>query len=55
MGYNFSAPFYISPCAKAAYGHPDAELNLVKGAAAGDILYIVSQPRNPRSENAMLT
>ena len=42
MGHNFSAPFYISPCAYAAYGHPDAELNLVKGAGTRDILYIVS-------------
>ncbi|KAI1852787.1 hypothetical protein JX265_003273 [Neoarthrinium moseri] len=43
LGHNFSAPFYISPCAKAAYGHPDAELNLVKGANAGGILYIPSR------------
>ncbi|KAF5003193.1 hypothetical protein FDECE_10261 [Fusarium decemcellulare] len=42
LGHNFSAPFYISPCASGIYGHPDAELNFVKGAAAGDILYIPS-------------
>ncbi|KAF4983046.1 hypothetical protein FZEAL_1446 [Fusarium zealandicum] len=42
LGHNFSAPFYISPCASGIYGHPQAELNLVKGAAAGDILYIPS-------------
>ncbi|KAK9780175.1 putative FMN-dependent dehydrogenase [Seiridium cardinale] len=43
LGYNFSAPFYISPCAKAAMGHPAAELNLVKGAGAGGILYVPSR------------
>lgn len=42
LGYNFSSPFYISPCARALYGHPNAELNLVKGAGTGGILYIVS-------------
>lgn len=41
LGYNFSAPFFISPAARAGLGHPDAEINLVKGAAAGGILYIV--------------
>ncbi|PSN61080.1 (S)-2-hydroxy-acid oxidase [Corynespora cassiicola Philippines] len=40
LGHNFSAPFFISPCARAGYAHEDAELNLVKGAAAGDILYM---------------
>ncbi|KAK0385340.1 hypothetical protein NLU13_7816 [Sarocladium strictum] len=43
LGYNFSAPFYISPCARAERGNPGAELNLVKGAAEGDILYIPSE------------
>lgn len=42
LGYKFDNPFFISPCAKAEYGHPDAELNLVKGAAYGNIPYIVS-------------
>ncbi|KAH7175287.1 FMN-dependent dehydrogenase [Dactylonectria macrodidyma] len=42
LGHNFSAPFYISPCASGIYGHPNAELNFVKGAAAGNILYIPS-------------
>ncbi|KAK7408138.1 hypothetical protein QQX98_009729 [Neonectria punicea] len=42
LGHNFSAPFYISPCASGIYGHPNAELNFVKGAAAGQILYIPS-------------
>ncbi|KAM0276645.1 hypothetical protein ACHAQH_006554 [Verticillium albo-atrum] len=42
LGHNFSAPFFISPCARGINGHPDAELNLVKGAAAGDIMYMPS-------------
>ena len=42
LGHNFSAPFFIAPCARGGYAHPDAELNLVKGAAAGSILYIPS-------------
>ncbi|RXG47334.1 hypothetical protein VDGE_30824 [Verticillium dahliae] len=42
LGYNFSAPFFIAPCARGAFGHPDAELNLVRGAADEDILYIPS-------------
>lgn len=44
LGYNFSSPFFISPAARADYAHPQAELNLVQGAASGDILYIVSHP-----------
>ncbi|KAF4509222.1 hypothetical protein G6O67_005504 [Ophiocordyceps sinensis] len=40
LGHNFSAPFYISPCARGALGHPDAELNFVKAAAAQGILYM---------------
>ncbi|KHN96015.1 Alpha-hydroxy acid dehydrogenase, FMN-dependent [Metarhizium album ARSEF 1941] len=43
LGHNFSAPFYISACARADYAHPDAELNFVKAAAAGDILYMPAQ------------
>ncbi|KAJ8076413.1 hypothetical protein AAF712_000104 [Marasmius tenuissimus] len=42
LGYNFSAPFYISPCAIAGYAHEDGELNFVKGANEGKILYMVS-------------
>lgn len=49
LGHNFSAPFFISPCARGGYGHPEAELNLVKGAAAGDILYMVR--RSPQCTN----
>lgn len=41
LGHNFSAPFYISPCARAANAHPDAELNLVKAAGEEEILYMV--------------
>lgn len=44
LGHNLSAPFYISPCARAERGHPQGELNLVKGAAAGHILYMVILP-----------
>jgi isopentenyl diphosphate isomerase/L-lactate dehydrogenase-like FMN-dependent dehydrogenase len=40
LGHKVSAPFFISPCARGGYAHPDGELNLVKGAAAGDILYM---------------
>ncbi|KAJ4316579.1 hypothetical protein N0V84_007776 [Fusarium piperis] len=42
LGHNFSAPFYITPCASGIFGHPNAELNFVKGAAEGNILYIPS-------------
>ncbi|KAI1371308.1 FMN-dependent alpha-hydroxy acid dehydrogenase [Hypoxylon crocopeplum] len=40
LGHNFSAPFFISPCARGGYGNTDAEKGLVEGAAAGDILYM---------------
>jgi isopentenyl diphosphate isomerase/L-lactate dehydrogenase-like FMN-dependent dehydrogenase len=40
LGYDFSAPFFISPCARGGYAHPDGELGLVKGAAKGNILYM---------------
>ncbi|KAE8153358.1 S-2-hydroxy-acid oxidase [Aspergillus avenaceus] len=42
LGYNFSAPFYISPCARAGLAHSDAEKNFVKAAYEEDILYIPS-------------
>lgn len=42
LGHNFSAPFFIAPCARGGYAHPDAELNFVKGAAEGDILYMAA-------------
>jgi len=40
LGYNFSAPFFISPCARGGYANQVGEVGLVKGAAAGDILYM---------------
>ncbi|GJN85524.1 hypothetical protein PLIIFM63780_009091 [Purpureocillium lilacinum] len=40
LGYNFSAPFYISPCAQAGMSHPNAEINFVKAAAKENILYM---------------
>lgn len=40
LGQNFSAPFFISPCARGDQGSLDGELGLVRGAAEGDILYI---------------
>ncbi|KAI1083104.1 FMN-dependent alpha-hydroxy acid dehydrogenase [Whalleya microplaca] len=42
LGYNFSAPFFISPCGRGIMGNPEGEKGLVQGAAAGDILYIPS-------------
>ncbi|KAL1648375.1 hypothetical protein SLS58_002128 [Diplodia intermedia] len=42
LGRNVSAPFFISPCAKAGYAHEDGEVNFVKAAAAENILYVVS-------------
>lgn len=42
LGHKFSAPFFISPCARAGYAHPEGEAGLVKGAAAGNILYMPS-------------
>lgn len=42
LGYNFSAPFFISPCARAGYAHPDGEFGLVKGAGEAHIPYMVS-------------
>lgn len=41
LGHNFSAPFYITPCSRADYAHVGAETNLVKAAAAENLLYIV--------------
>lgn len=42
LGHNFSAPFFISPCARGGYAHPEGEVGLVKGAAEGGILYMPS-------------
>ncbi|KAL4786390.1 FMN-dependent dehydrogenase [Aspergillus varians] len=42
LGHNFSAPFYISPCARAGLAHDNAETNFVKAAYEENILYIPS-------------
>ncbi|KAI5863703.1 hypothetical protein GGS23DRAFT_565016 [Durotheca rogersii] len=42
LGHNFSAPFFIAPCARGGYGNAEGEKGLVEGAATGDILYIPS-------------
>ncbi|KAI1488473.1 FMN-dependent dehydrogenase [Biscogniauxia mediterranea] len=42
LGYNFSAPFFIPPAARAGLGNPEAERGLIEGAAAENILYIPS-------------
>ncbi|KAI0971344.1 hypothetical protein F4678DRAFT_432520 [Xylaria arbuscula] len=42
LGHNFSAPFFIAPCARGDYGNIDGEKGLVEAAAAEDILYIPS-------------
>lgn len=42
FGHSFSAPIFMSPYGRAGYGHPDAELNLVKAAAEENVLYIAS-------------
>jgi isopentenyl diphosphate isomerase/L-lactate dehydrogenase-like FMN-dependent dehydrogenase len=41
LGNKFSAPFYISACARGAYGHPGAEANLAKAAGLENIMYMV--------------
>ncbi|KAI2466898.1 FMN-dependent alpha-hydroxy acid dehydrogenase [Annulohypoxylon bovei var. microspora] len=40
LGHNFSAPFFISPCARGGYGSDGGEKGLVEGAADGNILYM---------------
>ncbi|KAI4600862.1 hypothetical protein KJ359_013025 [Pestalotiopsis sp. 9143b] len=39
LGYNFSAPIFIAPAARAVYGDERAELNFVDAAANENILY----------------
>ncbi|RSM02974.1 hypothetical protein CEP52_007667 [Fusarium oligoseptatum] len=47
FGHNFSAPIFISPAARGAYGDPDrAELNFVDAAAEEDILYVIYSNAN---------
>ncbi|KAH7383202.1 hypothetical protein BKA66DRAFT_417642 [Pyrenochaeta sp. MPI-SDFR-AT-0127] len=50
LGYNFSAPFFISPCARGGYAHPDGELGLVKGAGEANILYMPALYANKKVE-----
>ncbi|KAI5362542.1 Putative FMN-dependent dehydrogenase, alpha-hydroxy acid dehydrogenase, FMN-dependent [Septoria linicola] len=42
LGFNFSAPFFIAPAARAGFAHPEGEKSIIRGAAAGDVLYIPS-------------
>jgi L-lactate dehydrogenase (cytochrome) len=43
LGYNFSAPFFISPAARAGYADPErAELNFVDASAAEETLYVAA-------------
>lgn len=42
LGFNFSSPIFIAPCARGEYGNELAEEGLVKGAAASDVLYVAS-------------
>ncbi|KAH9221747.1 (S)-2-hydroxy-acid oxidase [Leptodontidium sp. 2 PMI_412] len=42
LGFNFSAPFFISPCAMAGLTHPEAERGLVEAAGKEGILYMPS-------------
>ncbi|PIB03135.1 Cytochrome b2, mitochondrial [Cercospora beticola] len=42
LGYNFSAPFFISPCARAGYAGPWGETGIMRGAGRENVLYQVS-------------
>lgn len=42
LGYEFDAPFFIAPAAKAGYASSGAEANLVKAAGAANLLYVPS-------------
>lgn len=42
LGYNFSAPFFIAPAAKAGKASKGAETNLAKAAGNASILYVPS-------------
>ena len=42
LGHNYSAPFFIAPCARAGYAADSAEVSLTRGAGAGNILYVVT-------------
>ncbi|BGP14512.1 hypothetical protein JCM10213_000386 [Rhodosporidiobolus nylandii] len=41
-GLPVPVPFYIAPAGLARLGHPDGELNIVRGAAPHDVLQVVS-------------
>lgn len=40
LGYNFSAPFFISPWARAGLANPAAEVGLIEATYHGNILYM---------------
>lgn len=42
LGYNFSAPFFIAPYAQAGYAGSWGERAVVRGAATGQILWMVN-------------
>ncbi|KAI5201936.1 FMN-dependent alpha-hydroxy acid dehydrogenase [Aureobasidium subglaciale] len=42
LGYEFDAPFFIAPAAKAGYASSGAETNLAKAAGAANLLYVPS-------------
>jgi isopentenyl diphosphate isomerase/L-lactate dehydrogenase-like FMN-dependent dehydrogenase len=42
LGYQFDAPFFIAPAAKAGYASNGAETNLAKAAGAANLLYVPS-------------
>ncbi|RMZ74572.1 putative CYB2-lactate dehydrogenase cytochrome b2 [Pyrenophora seminiperda CCB06] len=42
LGHNFSAPIFISPCARGGYANEAGEVGLAKGAGEAGILYMPS-------------
>ncbi|PSN66725.1 FMN-dependent alpha-hydroxy acid dehydrogenase [Corynespora cassiicola Philippines] len=43
LGYNFSAPIFIAPAARGAYGDPErAEINFVEASGNEDTLYVAA-------------
>lgn len=42
LGHNFSAPFFISPCARAGYANEVGEVGLIEGAGNENILYMIT-------------
>lgn len=43
LGYDSSAPFFVSPTAMARLAHPDGELAVARGCGNQNIIHIVSQ------------